>query len=145
MNALKPLTVILVLLAGLLYLGGLVWAGVASLGSETTPTIPEAVTYVITIVGGVLATNFGAIYGISVLPDGTGRARELKITRIPKLTADAIQVVAAWVYVLSLLAAVVFWTLDGFSPESAEVLRNMTFTCIGVLGGVLAVALNVKT
>ena len=55
-----------------------------------------------------------------------------------------LQVVAAYLYVFSLVAAVVFWGLDGFSGESAQVLSNMSFTLVGVLAGVLAVALNVR-
>ena len=74
MNQLRPLIVILVLLAALAYLGGIAWAGIASLNSETAPGIPEVVTQAITVIGGALATHFGAIFGISQFTTGKPRS-----------------------------------------------------------------------
>lgn len=153
MNQLRPLIIIVVLLAALSYLGGIAWAGFASLNSETEPSIPEVVTQAITVIGGALATHFGAIFGISQFTTGKPRSLSSAVnfnswTRTPLRNGEKesrlswLQVVAAYLYVFSLVAAVVFWGLDGFSKESAQVLSNMSFTLVGVLAGVLAVALN---
>jgi hypothetical protein len=155
MNQLRPLIVILVLLAALAYLGGIAWAGIASLGTEAEPTIPEVVTQAITVIGGALATHFGAIFGISQFTTGKPRSLSSAVnfnswTRMPLRNGEKesrlswLQVVAAYLYVFSLVAAVIFWGLDGFSGQSARVLSNMSFTLVGVLAGVLAVALNVR-
>lgn len=66
MNQLRPLVIVVVLLAAVAYIGGIIWAGVASLSSETKPDVPEIVIQAITVIGGALATHFGAVFGISV-------------------------------------------------------------------------------
>jgi len=153
MNQLRPLIIILVLLAALAYLGGIAWAGVASLRSDSEPSIPEVVTQAITVIGGALATHFGAIFGISQFTTGKPRSISSAVnftswSKTPLRAGEKesrlswLQVLAAYLYVFSLVAAVIFWGLDGFSGQSARVLSNMSFTLVGVLAGVLAVALN---
>jgi hypothetical protein len=155
MKQLRPLILTIVALAAVAYLGGIAWAGIASLGSDTMPKIPEVVTQAITVIGGALATHFGAIFGISQFTGGNPRPIPpvWNIQQWAKLPLragesqqplDWLQIAAAYLYVLSLLGAVVFWALDGFSSESAQVLSNMSFTFVGVLAGVLTIALNVK-
>jgi hypothetical protein len=57
---------------------------------------------------------------------------------------DRLQVAAAYFYVCALFAGGVLWGLDAFSPTSADILKNVTYSLIGVAGGVIAVALNVR-
>ncbi len=152
MKQLRSLLLIIVGLAVLAYLGGIVWAGVASLLSTTEPQLPDIVTQAITAIGALLATHFGAIFGISRFTAGSGQRTDRlgswprlpRRTNEPAPTFEWLQVVAAWVYVASLILAVAFWAFDGFSPSSARALISMSSTLIGVFAGVCAVALNVS-
>ncbi len=152
MKQLRSLLLIIVGLAVLAYLGGITWAGVASLLSTTEPQLPDIVTQAITAIGALLATHFGAIFGISRFTAGSGE-RTSRLGAWPRLpprsnepapTFEWLQVGAAWVYVASLILAVAFWAFDGFSSSSARALISMSSTLIGVFAGVFAVALNVS-
>jgi len=156
MNKLRPLVIIGVSIAALLYLGGLLWAGIESIKSPNKPEIPEILTHALTVIGGVLATHFGAIFGISQL-NGKGRrttpgllsvhlwaALPQAAGRVQGPALSWLQVTAAYFYFLSLVGALVFWLLDGFSTQTADAVQNMSFTLAGVSGGMLAVALNVR-
>lgn len=57
---------------------------------------------------------------------------------------DRLPIFAAYLYFISLIIALIFWIINGFSDQSAQVLKNMTSTLIGAAAGVLAVYLNVK-
>jgi len=157
MNQLRPLVIFIVVVAALAYIGGIIYAGIESLQSDTKPPLPELVTQTITVIGGALATHFGAIFGISQLDGGSPRpipsplnvkawaaVRPLRQDEPPQPTLNFLQVIAAYLYIVSLVGAVVFWLLDEFSSESADILRNMSFTFVGVIGGVVAVILNVR-
>lgn len=152
MKPLRPLVLSLLALAAAAYVGGIAWAGIASLGSPDEPPLPEIVTYAITAIGGLLATHFGAALGISQFSGGT-RGPDLRFWRWARLPEragaaadmlDWLQIAAAYLYAISLLGAFVFWAIDGLSPTSARTLVNMSFTLIGVFVGIGAVALNVK-
>ena len=65
MKQTRPLILLIVGFATIAYIGGILWAGIASVTSPTMPKIPELVTQAITAIGAVLATNFGALFGIS--------------------------------------------------------------------------------
>ena len=155
MNPLRPLVIFIVAVAALAYVGGIIYAGVVSLQSPGNPELPEVVTHAVTGIGGTLATHFGAIFGISQLstsqpgnPPSPLRV-EAWASVLPRLKDDPpiisrIQVFAAYLYLISLFVGVLFWGLDKFSSESADILRNMSFTFVGVIVGVLAVVLNVR-
>lgn len=154
-NQLRVIILILLAIAALAYLGGVAWAGIASLQTDEVPEIPGIVTQAITVIGGVLATHTGAVFGIARYLNGASRPRPkiynpMAWSVVPKREGvaprqglDVIQITAVVVYLLSLLAAVVFWGLDGFVDTSAEVLRNMSYTFVGLIGGLLAVQLNI--
>jgi hypothetical protein len=155
MKQLRPLILIIVLLAAVAYIGGIIWAGIASVKMVEEPTIPEIVTLAITVIGGALATHFGAICGISRFAgDQTNPpppvwkvntwARSPQRAGEPTQPLDTAQVIAAYLYFFSLVLAIIFWGVDGFSPNSAKVLSNMSFTFIGVLAGVIAIVLNIE-
>lgn len=150
MNWLKPLSIIAILLGAVMYLGGILWAGFASIKIPTPPQLPEVVTFVVKVIGGVLATNFGALFGITVLQNGGQITKGLtmdprSISKFSRTKADWFQIIAAYVYFFSLLIALVFWFIDKFSAQSADMLKDMTFTLIGVIVGMLSVALNLKS
>ena len=152
-DPLRPLVLFILALAALAYVGGIVWAGVATLlDTSREPSLPDIVTYAVTAVGGLLATHFGAVFGITQLSGGT-RQPIHKFWRWVALPVregggtqplDWMQIAAAYLYVGSLLAAFVFWAADGFSPLAARALVTMSFTLVGVFAGIGAVALNVK-
>jgi len=119
------------------YFAGIIYAGIASLKTDAEPDIPDIVTAVITGTGGTLATFFGMVFGFNRANEA-GASQKTKTT---ELTPP--QSVAAWGYLASLVMAVVFWAIDGFSDSSAEVLRSLSMTCPGVFVGALAVSLNV--
>jgi hypothetical protein len=152
-RSLQPLLVFLVFVAGLLYLLGILWAGIASIMTDGVPSIPEFVTQLVSGIGGVLGTHFGAIFGISQLQSPSERSLAwLKVhTRSSATTQesttgllDCLQIIAAYFYVLALLVGFILWGVDKFSVTSAELLKNIAASFLGVLVGVLAVALNVK-
>jgi hypothetical protein len=157
MKNLRPLILLIVGFAAFAYIGGIIWAGVASILSPTGPKIPELVTQTITGIGAVLATNFGALFGIAQFTSGNQvsnpNSRSIKKWMgLPQMSneqntvpfLDRLPIFAAYLYFISLIIALIFWIINGFSDQSAQVLKNMTSTLIGAAAGVLAVYLNVK-
>lgn len=148
--SLRILLLFMVALAFLCYLGGIVWTGIANF-FDTVPEVPEWVTYMVTGVGGALATHFGATFGLSqaaAQAQKTGKSQP-KDTEPPQASGGQeppgrLQIAAAWFYLFSLLLALGFWAADLFSPESAELLRSMTFTLGGLGIGAVSVALNLR-
>ncbi len=133
MKALRPLIVFILMLAGVVYVGGIIWAGLGK-------TVSDDAVFAITAIAGVLATNFGALLGITVSMSGsTHHPLSLTLRKAQRTTTDLLQVIAAYVYFVGLLAAAAF-NLRG-DVGGGDMLRNMTSTLIGVIVGVLAVAL----
>lgn len=129
--------VIVVVLA--IYIGVVIDAGVRSLDQPTEPAINPAVTAVTTGVAGALATNLGAFLGVSIAT-GTFSVDGFK----DKFKAPTVQAVFALLYIIVLLIALGFWIKDGFSSDTAEIIRTQTETLFGVGIGAFAVLLNTK-
>jgi len=150
---LQYLTYFLVVIGALFYFVAIVWVGTQNRVPGFDPTtIPPIVTLLITTIGGILATHTGAVFGIAkYLGDGRGLLAML-MAILPGRRKDEFpyteaQVWAVVLYIVVLILATVFWALDGdglFHEGAAPVLRNMTHTLVGVVGGVFAVWLNVK-
>ena len=124
-------------MAGLLgYFGAIIYAGVESLRTDGPPEIPEILTFVVTSVGGILATFWGALLAVyrSRKPPSPGSS-DGKFTKI--------QVIAAYGFIIALATGTLFWIVDGLSENSAVILRNCAYTLVGTIVGVLAVMLNV--
>jgi hypothetical protein len=154
MNQLRLLVIFIVAIAALSYLGGIVLAWRASIAVDDVPHIPEIITHAITVIGGVLGTHFGAIFGISQLGSGGGQpVAPLRVYRpssgseatISPSTEplDKLQVFSAYFYVFALFLGLMFWGWDGFSDNSAEILKNISYSLFRVIVGVLTVALNI--
>ena len=151
---LKPLFWIIIFIAAIGYIGGIIIAGILSIGSSTPPQIPQPVNVVITAIGSVLATNFGALLGISQFtkPDPGSKFKTRTFLRFPVFGEendkmnffDKLPVYATYVYFFSLILALIFWGIDKFSENSSPIIINMTSTLIGAVVGVVAVLLNVK-
>src|SRR5215471_2267242 len=132
LDQLRPLVIIIVVLAALLYFGGILWAGLASLTSTPphAPQIPDFVTNIVTGIGALLATYFGAVLGISV-PAKQNVKSSFSAWKLQTWAWDpsnqSIQIAACYAYFISLVLAALFWlivTLRDATP--ADVLRNMS-------------------
>lgn len=157
MKPLRPLILLIVGFAALAYIGGILWAGIASIKCPKVPVqIPDLVTQAITSIGAVLATNFGALFGISrfVNKRSVNDTTLINIKKwyglpvMPKSAdkidfLDKLPVYAGYLYFISLMLAFIFWFITGFSDQSAQILKNMSSTLIGAIVGVVAVYLNV--
>ncbi len=153
---LRPLVLIILIVAALLYLAFVGYAGIVSISTEGSPNIPNFMTQVVTVIGAALGTHFGAIFGISQVQGEqpwvlkafrrlSGAETEGGMLQASREPLDMVQVVAAYFYFGVLLLGVILWFFDGpFSEDSAEILKNISYSFIGVIGGVLAVRLNTQ-
>jgi len=156
MSSLRPLVIAIVFVAALAYLLGIIYIGQVNLKHDPGVKISPFVILIITVIGGVLATHFGAVFGLC---QSSGKPREqvpgpLSVhvwarvegqeNQPPQPVLNWLQVAAAYFYFFSLILAAVYWGLDGFSEVSHEVLRNMSSTLLGVAGGILAIVLNFR-
>jgi hypothetical protein len=128
--------------------GGLVFfwyiwtAGQLSIATPNTPPviIPNELIGFGTATGTILATNLGAVLGISI-GDGTNRGfRQMQNT----LAAPWAQLIAAVFYVACLVVALVFYAKTEYSATSAEILKTSLSTLLGVLVGSMAAVLSKK-
>jgi len=143
MDAVTALALFLVVLAALLFIGGIISAGYFSL-KRKPEAMPSFLTQTTTIIGGTLATNLGAVLGLSVAQ--SDKLNTAGVAALPAL-AKQLQVGAAYLYVLGLVIAFVCWALIRFSDKPEEVvstLPDLTKTLLGVVVGVLAIALGIS-
>jgi len=137
------LLIVVATLGALLYVSGLVWAVVSTLGKTNVP-MPSPVGHALTSVGAVLATNFGAVLGLP-----TTRLAVFSWSRAIAVAGESqtkfLQIVAAWVYFVCLVAAAVVWAVAMLkSVPVMEPIQQMSLTLIGVAAAALAVLLSRK-
>jgi uncharacterized membrane protein len=121
------------------YLAAVVGAAIVSLQQPGSVVTHPIVTAFATAVGGALATNFGALVGVSITTQGVLTTQGIgDFFRWKNL-----QAAAAVFYFLVLLFALAVWLLDGFfSENTAEIIRTHAATVLGVIPGILLVKLN---
>lgn len=156
-TSLRPLMTLLVLLAGSLYVFAIVWAGIISI--QGGGTLNSLMSQLAVVIGGILSTNFGAVLGITltapkeaVKPSflGLKPTIEKPDKDVSSSNTDAnqkSQIIACWVYVISLVVACGFWIAThvmGRSESALPLLSELTQTLIGVLAGVMVVQLGTK-
>jgi len=158
LNMVKTIIYLLSALAGTAFLAGILYAGYYTLWVEQAPkpdNMPDFLLWSVTVIGGVLATNFGAVLGISLTPE-TLRFNDVKVFQALKRNAntsvssssssiDRIQKIAVYVYLLGLLLALLFFVLNGFQEDAEKsvlLLPELSKTLIGAAVGALAVALG---
>jgi hypothetical protein len=124
-----------------LYLAAVVYVGVLSLRSQTTPEVPPIIDYYVTSISTTLATYLGMVLGFRQANTVAGPA-PAPAAPVTQLTWT--QTIAAWSYVASLGLALFFWILEGFSAATAPLIQNLTTSLIGLFGGTLTVYLNVQ-
>lgn len=163
-SAIKLLVILLASLAGLLYISSIINAIAATFSRDVKLIgfLSEAAT----VIGGVLATNLGAVLGVTftqptnkplIAFEGTPmvmglrpsiQSKKQRATGVAN-SAQNLQVIACWVYVFCLLAALVVWLIAQFTgvPEGQIVplLPEMAKTLLGVIVGALTVVLGGKT
>ncbi|HHS97696.1 MAG TPA: hypothetical protein ENK08_07325 [Chloroflexi bacterium] len=134
----KILALVILGIGAVLYVAAIVWAGIASLQYAATGPVnlPEFVEQVIVVIGGALATHFGAWMGITF-----SQGRTLASFR-GLLRLDQMAQVLAYLYLGCLVLGLIFWGATGFSPNAAGVLQNLSYTILGVFAGVVAVWLK---
>ena len=137
------LILVLVALAGLLFIVGIVVAGYCSLRNKPE-NMPEFLAQATTVIGGTLSTNLGAVLGLSVAQSTNPSPALAEVMAAP---ANTLQVGAAWLYVGGLIIALVLWGVNRFSNQPQKVvstLPDLTKTLLGVVVGAMAVALGVS-
>ena len=156
-NPIKPLIVGLVVLAGLFYMFAIIQAGIISI--KGSGTFNDFFGNAVTVIGGVLATNLGAVLGISISPptkDGlkTENLQQPKsFLRLRSSINEAdggnptgnqkMQILACYFYVISLVIALAFWLIAlGKHHEIIPLLPELSKTLLGVIVGALTVSLG---
>lgn len=157
-NPLRPLIILLVTLAGLIFAYAIIQAGINSLRS--VQAFPDFLSNAVVIIAGVLSTNFGSVLGITLVPPKGGAPEPAKFLGLrPTIqsgkkasnanTTDGtqkLQIIASWVYVGGLTVATIFYiiAISKNIPNAGIVplLPELSKTLIGVLFGALTVALG---
>jgi hypothetical protein len=145
MAAIRFLVGSLVALAGVGFIAGVVSA-VRYSRRGMPAEMPAFLRQVVTAIGGVLATNLGAVLGIKVEQAKTAGFDMTSLLFTEGAgTLTKLQVGAAYFYILGLLIALYGWWRLKFTEESDKVvvtLPQLSQTLLGVIVGVLAVALG---
>src|SRR5689334_19381973 len=133
-NPIKPLIIFLIAFAGLIYAFAIGYAGYLSLKEQTT--IEPLLVTAVTVIGGILSTNLGAVLGVTLTPPSpppspTLQRQDADTQVSPKFlglrpsfqpgsaaqtqnttdTSQKFQIIACWVYVGSLMVALTFWII----------------------------------
>lgn len=109
------------------------WFTYKNIDKQPQQEIHPFITGLITVIGGTLATYFGAICGLGAQSQITGRE-----------AVNDLQFAAALSYLFSLVLALLIWAGFQFSVKTPDGIRNLALTLPGVLAGALAVTLNIQ-
>ena len=150
----ETLISLLVILASAGFAAGIGAAGYYTL-KKRPADMPRFLVQLVTTIGGVLATNLGAVIGFSFkIPPELNAALAHPLSISAWLGSSAVpvgtqlQLMAAGLYVIGLLVAVMLWGVAHFSDDPAVVvptLPELSRTLLGVMVGALAVALGTQT
>jgi len=160
----KVLLVIILALGTLLYVIAVFWIGVGSVrhvkaieaaakkpatqqaqpqpaaGEPKAPVpypISPFITQALLVIGTALSTHLGAYLGIAITNDGAGLT-DLRSWFAYALTPEGFAGVLALVYLLSLIAAIGFWAVTGFSEFAGKPLHDLSYSFLGVFAGAMA-------
>lgn len=139
---LRPLIYFALLLGGVMFLGAIVWSGYLSITESAKPTLPSGVSDVLTIIGGALATIFGATLGIAKFSDGTARA--VRATTRTGFTWPNVSLWATYLYFAGLVAMLVILLFDQDSANAAQPVQDGFKTLIGAIGGLFYIEAGIK-
>ncbi|MBP6416882.1 MAG: hypothetical protein KA330_10530 [Chitinophagaceae bacterium] len=134
-----------------IYIFGIVQACIVSWHPDRPPyEIPVFLSTTVTSIAALLATNLGAVLGISITKSNS-LFGEMKTWNPLTVFSDPeptnFQATVCYVYVFSLVACGVVWAIRGFEPDTTKIvplLPEMTKSLLGIIIGALAMALNIK-
>lgn len=143
-------------IAGITFTGSIIYAAYVTIWIDGHPKpeiMPEFLSWAASVIGGVLATNFGAVLGLSLSPD-TEKFSDVAMfkplqknpTIEPRSTisrVEKVQIAAAYVYFTGMVLAAVFFAFNNFEDNPSEtviLLPELSKTLIGAAVGALAVA-----
>lgn len=99
--------------------------------------ISPFITQALLVIGTALATHLGAYLGIAINNNGD-LMKDLKSWLNYALSPEGFSGVLALVYLLSLIAAIVFWAVTGFSEYAGKPLHDLSYSFLGVFAGAMA-------
>jgi len=142
-TSIRILFVAFVALGGAGYLGGV--ARAAYLTVKRRPNdMDEFPQRALTTISAILATNLGAVLGLSLTATGLAGA---SFFAPDTLTAgggqSAFPIIAAYLYSAGLLIACAAWATVNFK-EAVPIISEMTRTLVGVIVGAMALAAGVS-
>ena len=111
--------------------------------------MPVFLSNVVTSIATILATNLGAVIGVSFSDPNSAFARSSNWNPLRYFSQDSptvFQTTACYLYVLGLVAAAIVWAHKGFTDDVNQVVAlipDLTKSLLGVIIGALAIALNV--
>jgi hypothetical protein len=148
LNPIQILIAFLFAVGCLAYIYGVYKASFLSLQHPSRAAeMPGFLSSVITSIGAVLATNLGAVLGIAItVPKSVFNKKALlnPFSVFAESAATAVQIIACYVYILTLVAAAIVWARLDFTVDVKTVVSTipeMTKTLLGVIAGVFAVIL----
>jgi hypothetical protein len=160
-NSVKLLLTLLVMLAGFLYLFSIGFTGYQSLWGKLTPD--SFFANAVTVIGGILSTNLGAVLGITLTPPATTvtNVRPAFMGLRPSIPRPAdtdpaaaapqatptqkFQVIACWVYVGGLLIAFLCFLIGALRTpplSAAPLIQELVKTLMGVFVGAITVMMG---
>jgi hypothetical protein len=148
----KPITylvVFLLLLASFAFVYGIYEA--CKISWPEHPDISKMSAFlssVVVSIAAILATNLGAVLGISTVDSKSAFRRSFTWNPLNIFSSEApnvSQTIACYIYVLGLLAAAIVWARKNFiEADVVALIPQLTKSLVGVVVGALAVALSVQ-
>lgn len=138
---------VIALIGGLIYFGIVVWLGIVT-ATKSTAAVPTVLLPLVTAIGTALSLNFGAVLGLPAQPTDKGSLVTAAARTLDYKPADDIvklsivQLVGMGIYGLSLVIATVCWLIAGFSTTSPQAIQSLGASLIGVVAGVVTIALQ---
>ena len=114
--------------------------------AETPIVYPEVLSTTIGAMQALLLANLGMVLGISIANPNSALARSLMLNKEVKSLAppppldvkDKVQLAAMVIYIISLIACLITWIVNGFSTDSKDVVSIISESGKMFIGVVLA-------
>jgi hypothetical protein len=158
-NSIRTLIVAIVVLTGLLYTFTIVYTIILTF--TEIKVLDPLLGSTVTVIGGVLSTNLGAVLGVTLTPPlrdlkplptflGLRSSIGLNTQRLTGTTqaetGQKLQIIACWVYVISLTLAFAGWIIAKLSgirdAQIQPLLSELAKTLLGIMVGALTLALG---
>lgn len=151
MDAIKILRIILLAFGCVAYVYGIAKAFVISWKGDDVNKMPAFLVNVVGTIGTILATNLGAVMGLTLAESPSDSFSEEDWDPVNLFVAEhaskAFQTTACYIYVIGLIAAAIVWTHRKFETDPQKIVPlvpELTKSLLGVIVGVLVVALGIS-